>query len=77
MIRSLLAILLVGGLSIYHADFDSESALYSVLLPLLALLSLIALALWIVTLLHRKGVQQTIKMEPGNGMDFPGGDGGD
>ena len=72
MIKSLLLILLSAALSIHYSDFESESAFNSILLPLLALLSLISLALWIVTLLYRKGVKQTINAEAGSGMDFPG-----
>ena len=72
MIRALIAILLVGGLSVHYSDFSHESALFSVLLPLLALVSLIALALWLVAWFHRKGIRQKTRAEPGSGIDFPG-----
>jgi len=76
MIKSLLVILLVGYLSIYNADFDSESVIYSVLLPILSVISLIVLALWLVSHFHKKGISQT-SSKGGGGMDFFGdGSGG-
>ena len=72
MIKALLIILLAGAVSIYNSDLDSESVFPSVLLPVVSVLSLIALALWMVACFHRKGIEQTIKPESGSGVDFPG-----
>ena len=77
MFKSLAVILLVAGLSIYNSDFDSESSVASLLLPILSVISLVALALWFVAFFHRRGINQ--KTGPGSGgMDFHdgGGDGG-
>ncbi len=81
MIKALSIILLVVVASIYNSDLDNESVVSSVLLPIVSVLSLIALALWMVAYFHRKGINQTIKPELGSGIDFPGdgsggGDGG-
>ncbi len=81
MIKALSIILLIGTASIYSSDFDSESVISSILLPIVSVLSLIALALWMVTYFHKKGINQTSKPEIGSGIDFPndgsgGGDGG-
>jgi hypothetical protein len=78
-VKSLLVILLVGGASVYNSDFASESVFASVLLPVVSVLSLIALALWVVILFHNKGIQQKTRSELGSGIEFPGdgfGDGG-
>ena len=45
MIRALLVILAIAGVSFHYADIGSDSVLASVLLPILLVLSLIALAL--------------------------------
>ena len=77
MIKSLVIILAIAAVSIHYSDLQAESALHSILLPLLALLSLTALALWLVHLFHRRAISQ--KTRPGGtGMDFldGGGDGG-
>ncbi len=81
MVKALSIILIVGAASIYNSDLDNESVVSSVLLPVVSVLSLITLALWMVTYFHRKGINQTIKPELGSGIDFPGdgsggGDGG-
>ena len=81
MIKSLFVILTAGGLSIYYSDLDSESSFSSILLPIIAVISLIALALWLVTFFHNRGINQTIKSSARSGIDFfsdssGGGDGG-
>ena len=75
MLRALIVILLIGLPSIYYSDFESESVLASLLLPILAVLSLIGLALWAVCFFHRRGISQTVKPGAGPGASF--GDGGD
>jgi len=81
MIKALAIILIVGALSIYNADLESGSVFFSILLPIVAVVSLIALALWIVTHFHKKGINQTTNTSGGSGLDFfddgsGGGDGG-
>lgn len=81
MIKALAIILLIGSLSIYYSNLDSESAFASILLPLTSVLSLIALALWAVCLFHKKGIDQTVKHGTGGADSFSGdgsggGDGG-
>ena len=49
MFKSLALILFTGAVSIYHSDLDSDSAITSILLPVVSVLALIALALWMVT----------------------------
>ena len=46
-------ILLTGWLSLRYSDIEHESALNAVVLPLLCLLSAIALAVWLVVYLYR------------------------
>ena len=76
MFKSLAIILLVAALSIYNSDLNSESAVLSLLLPILSVISLVALALWLVAFFHRRGINQ--KTGPGGGgMDFNDGGGGD
>ncbi len=81
MIKTLAVILFTGTASIYNADLDSESAFFSILLPITSVISLIALALWIVAHFHKKGISQTTSHGGGSGLDFfddgsGGGDGG-
>ena len=70
MIKALGIILMVGGLSIYNSDIGSESAFVSILLPIASVISLIALALWIVVLFHKRGISQSTKPGGASGMDF-------
>lgn len=58
MIRSLFVILLVCAASAYYGDLDSDSAFFSVVLPAATAMSLIAMALWLMALLHRRGIGQ-------------------
>jgi hypothetical protein len=78
MFRGLLVILLVGGLSFHYAELGSASALRSVILPIAVLLSLIALALWLVLFFHRYGINQRTGSGDGGFGDggCSGGDGG-
>ena len=80
MLLRLIFILAVGGTSIYFSDFESEAVLSSILLPIVATLALISLALWFVALFHKLGVKQTYSSSSdggtGFGGDVGGGDGG-
>ena len=75
MIRSLIVILLICATSLHYSDLDGNSALDSILLPLVAVAGLIALALWLVALLHRRGINQKTG-RGGGGLDFFDGDSG-
>ena len=80
MTLSLITILTVGSVSLYFTDIESKSVLLSVLLPIVDLISLIALAFWFVWLFHKRGVKQTFSSSSetggvGMGGDFLGGDG--
>jgi len=81
MFLILIFILTVGGLAIYFSDLESESALHSIVLPIVVTLALITLALWLVALFHKLGVKQTYSSSsdgsgPGIGGDIGGGEGG-
>jgi membrane protease YdiL (CAAX protease family) len=80
MLLKLIIILVVGGTSIYFSDFESEAALNSIALPIVAAIALISLALWFVALFHNLGVKQTYSSSSdggtGIGGDAGGGDGG-
>jgi len=71
---SLLIILVVGGSSLHFTDMESDSAFYSVFLPVLDVFCFIALALWIVFRFHKSGINQNTQSRGGGG--FFGGDGG-
>lgn len=75
MFKSLMIILLICGASLRYSDLDSDSTLYSVLLPLVAVTGLIALAVWLVALLHRRGFGRNTAGD-GGGLDFFDGDSG-
>ena len=77
MFKSLLLIMAAGAVSIHYSDLESDAVLVSMLLPLLAVVSFIALALWLVILFHRRGISQTASPGGDSGSDFVcGGDGG-
>ena len=79
MFRSLIVILLIGGTSFYHTDISSDAMLNGVLLPLVDFFSAVALVLWIVLFLHKRGIRQafgTGDAGSGFGGDIGGGDGG-
>lgn len=76
MIKSLVVILLIAGVSLRYGDLEGDSALYSLLLPLASMISLIALAIWFALVLHRRGISQKAQRSVGD-IDFldvyPGG----
>ncbi len=79
MFLSLAIILSVGAVSVYFTDLNSETALHSLFLPIIDLFSFLALALWIVIFLHRRGIQQSTAGGASgvSGGFINGGSGGD
>jgi hypothetical protein len=77
MIKSLLTIIVVGGISFYYTDIESPSLLLSIFLPIINFLALLTLGFWFVTLFHKIGINQTSSSGGGDGTGFfGGGDGG-
>ena len=73
--------LIVGAVSFYFTDVESESALYSVMLPVIDVIALTSLAVWFVALFHKLGIKQTYTStsdgsSTGVGVDVGGGEGG-
>ena len=80
MIKSLSIILLIGAASAHYGNLESDSAIYSIVLPAATALSLIALAIWFVAILHRRGISQKAQRRIGDielvEGSFGGSDGG-
>lgn len=76
MIKTLVLILAISGASIYYTDLESESGIISILLPLVFVISLIALALWLVTLFHKRGMTQTTNTSVDGSSGYFGDDSG-
>ena len=75
--RALIVILAFTGASYAYVDMRSESTFESVVLPLFVVLGFIALALWFVGWLYRRGVDQRAGRESGGAYwDGDAGDGG-
>lgn len=62
MIKALLSIIFVGGFSLRFVDLSNDSAFFSMFLPFLVFMSALALALWFVTLFHKRGISQNAKV---------------
>lgn len=74
---ALFIIIIVAGTSLHFTELGSDSAFYSVLLPIICFFSLIALTLWLVLFFHRKGInQRTHRRGPFGGFFWGGGDDG-
>ncbi|MBL1278487.1 MAG: hypothetical protein COB30_020625 [Ectothiorhodospiraceae bacterium] len=76
---SLLIILLIAASSLHFTDLEHPSTFFSVLLPIVDVISLIFLALWLVFFFQRKGITQYTSPKSGSGSsnDSVGnGDGG-
>lgn len=58
MFKAFLTIVATGVLSFVFTDIHSESAFFSVVLPLAVLFSAMALAVWFVLLFHKHGINQ-------------------
>ncbi len=65
MIKSLAIITLTATVSIYNADLGSEAAFFSIFLPIVSVISLIALVIWVVALFHKEGISQTTNLRGG------------
>lgn len=77
MIKSIILICIIGATSFTYTDLESESAFFSMFLPFIDFLSLVAIALWFVALFHKKGITQTTESHKGDsGGGFGGFDGG-
>ena len=59
MVKSLLAIILLGVAAYFFSDLEADSKVVSVLLPLVVFGSLVSLCVWFVVLFHRRGIKQT------------------
>jgi len=77
MIIGFLVILFVGYFSWINTDLGGDSVLYSVILPFVDFLSLLFLALWVVILLHKLGVNQKDSSFVGSESGFGDINGGD
>lgn len=76
MIKSLIAILLIGVISFYYVDIEGESAFLSVVFPVITFLSVLALGFWFVALFHKLGINQSASAIGGDSGGFGGCDGG-
>ena len=77
MIKSILLIFTIGVTSFLHTDLNDPNIFFSLFLPVVNFLSLIALAIWFVILFHKNGVNQTSSSSGdsgGGGFDSGGGD---
>jgi hypothetical protein len=74
MLRSLIVMLVLGGLSFYHTDLGSESVWRSLVLPLLDFFFLVALAVWLVLFFHRRGIDQNASRGDGGAGGWSGSD---
>ncbi len=75
--KSILLIIIIGTTSFIYTDIESENILFSVLLPLIDFISLVAVAIWFVIFFHRQGISQTFDSNGGGdsgGFDGGGGD---
>ena len=77
MIKSIILICIIGTTSIIYTDLKNPNTFFSMFLPFIDFISLVALALWFVTLFHKKGITQTTASQNGDtGGGFGGFDGG-
>ena len=75
----LLLIVGLGVMAYWSTDVYSESLLRSVLLPIVSALSLVALIVWLVSLLRSVGIRMRSRSHylGDGGFDMPDGGGGD
>ena len=73
---SLLIIIAITATSLHFTDMESSSAFYGIFLPLINFLCFVALALWLVLHMHKKGINQHTSSSDSGGGGFFGGDGG-
>lgn len=79
---SLCLILLAGWTGFHYSDLEHASTLQAVLMPLLCLLSVMALSLWVVVFIHRHGSRHRrrssnrfdVGLSSGTDIDAGGGD---
>ncbi len=65
-------ILLIGSTSFCCTDLESSSGLTSSFMPIMFVNSLVCLALWIVALVHHKGMRQTDHVNVGSHLAAKG-----
>lgn len=73
MIKSILLIVSFAWLSFTYMDIESAKLFHSLVLPLLFVLSLIALAIWFVAFFHKSDINQTDSSNGDSGGGFDGG----
>ena len=73
MIKSILLIVSSAWLSFIYIDIESANMFHSLVLPLLFVLSLIALAIWFVAFFHKSGINQTDSSSGDSGGGFDSG----
>ena len=71
--KNILLITIIGTTSFIYTDIESQNILFSVILPLLVFLSLVAIAIWFVMFFHRQGISQTFDSTGGDSGGFDGG----
>ena len=80
MIKSIILICIIGVTSFIYTDLESSNAFFSMFLPFVDFISLVALALWFVALFYKNGITQTTEPQndgSGGGFDSFDGGGGD
>ena len=75
MIKSIVLIILIGVSSFIYIDIENENIFFSTFLPVIFVLSLMALGFWFVALFHKKGINQTDSHHGDSGGGFDGGGG--
>ena len=76
MIKSIILICIIGTTSFIYTDLKNPNTFFSMFLPFIDFISLVALALWFVTLFHKKGITQSTGPHTGDtGSGFSGSDG--
>ena len=77
MIKSIILICIIGVASFMYTDLESSNTFFSMFLPFVDFISLVALALWFVALFYKNGITQTTESQNGDsGIGFDGSDGG-
>lgn len=76
MTKSIVTIVFCLAAAVYFTDLDSASPVASRVLPIIDAVLLIALTVWVVLFLFRRGVKQTVSSRSAGGGDWGGFDGG-
>lgn len=73
MIKSFILITAIGVTSFIYTDIEGSSVFRGIVLPVVDVMSLVAIAIWFVMMFHQKGISQTIDSGGGDGGGFGGG----